>query len=175
MQQMCCRGCGTDLLAVVNGVGLQVVADVGHDEKGGDVAQFLAPAVLFLQITAGVKLETKLLQHEGAKERHGQILSIQVPIQPVKLRVRATRPGEKARGQTCFGGSVNGVAHGLFTRNAFLGGDGSLKSGDALRHGQGVGGDGYGSSGGGGKRGDDEDFSEHAVEIPLLQASAAFF
>ena len=54
---------------------------------------------------------------------------------------------------------MDGVAHGLFTRNALLGGDGSLKSSDALLHGQGVGGDGYGCSGGGSELGDNEDFS----------------
>ncbi len=45
----CRRGCVTNLFAVVDGVRLQVVADVGHDEEGGDVAQLLAPAVLFLK------------------------------------------------------------------------------------------------------------------------------
>ena len=67
LQQKSGRGCGTstDLLAVVHGIGLQVVANVGHDEKGGDVAQLRAPAVLFLQVPAGMKLEAKVLQREG--------------------------------------------------------------------------------------------------------------
>ncbi len=41
-----CCGCGrTDVLAVVHGAGLQVVADVIHDEVRGNVAQPPAPTV----------------------------------------------------------------------------------------------------------------------------------
>ncbi len=41
---------GTNFFTVVDRVGLQVVAYVGHYEKGGDGAQVLAPAVLLLEI-----------------------------------------------------------------------------------------------------------------------------
>jgi hypothetical protein len=47
-----CCGCGrTDLLAVVHGVGLQVVADVIHDEVRGNVAQLPAPTVSAHSVT----------------------------------------------------------------------------------------------------------------------------
>ncbi len=43
-------GPGTNLFTVVDGVGLQVIADIAHDEKCGNCAQFLAPSVLLIQV-----------------------------------------------------------------------------------------------------------------------------
>ena len=42
---------GTNLFAVVDGVGLQVVADVVHDEVCGNVAQLPAPTVSAQSVT----------------------------------------------------------------------------------------------------------------------------
>jgi hypothetical protein len=43
---------GTDFFTVVDGVGLQVVANIAHDEKCGNCAHFLAPSVLLIQVSA---------------------------------------------------------------------------------------------------------------------------
>jgi hypothetical protein len=85
---------GTDFFTVVDSVGLQVVANIAHDEKRGNCAQLLAPSVLLLKVPAqqmvgeaGAKVRG---QEEIAKNEqlsHGQILSIQAPIQPLTARV----------------------------------------------------------------------------------------
>ena len=85
---------GTDFFTVVDGVGLQVVANIAHDEKRGNCAQLLAPSVLLLKVPAqqmvGEAGANARGQEEIAKNEqlsHGQILSIQAPIQPLTARV----------------------------------------------------------------------------------------
>ncbi len=85
---------GTNLFAVVDGVGLQVVANIAHDEKCGNCAHFLAPSVLLVQVPgrqmvgdAGADARRQEEPAQGKRTTHGQILSIQAPIQPLTTRV----------------------------------------------------------------------------------------
>ena len=101
---------GTDFFTVVDCVGLQVVANVAHYEKGGNGAQFLAPAVLLLEIPERQTVGTNepksaspaarvQVKEGGGGGSHGQILSIQAPIQPLakpiseKYRAASAREG----------------------------------------------------------------------------------
>jgi hypothetical protein len=137
-KRACRRGCGTDLFAVVNSVGLKVVANVGHDEKGGDVAQLLAPAILVLEESGLDQRVMKAPDKRGVKgiPRANFVHPGAHPTFDKKLQQTTQLANRRAQvsGQTCFSSGVDGVAHGLLARNALLGGHGALKSGDALRH-----------------------------------------